>query len=65
MATFDSNPFLLFETVTDDTIYITQAMYLLDYGHAFADLTVRQQMLVLATAAMIKRNDGRGDFPES
>ena len=64
MAYVDGNAFLLF-SIKDDSVYIEQALFLLDYDRPFAELNVRQQCLVLSCAALIKRNDGKAEFPES
>jgi len=65
MANLYSNAFLLFSIAKDDSVYIEQALFLLDYDRPFAELNIRQQCLVLSCAALIKRNGGLAESPES
>ena len=67
MAYVDSTASLLFSfpPVKDDSVYVEQALFLLEYTCPFSELNVHQMRLVLACAQMIKKNDGLAEFGES
>ena len=64
MADLDSSAFLLF-SIKDDSVYIQEALFLLDYDLPFAELDIRRQCLVLTCAALLKPNEGKAKFAES
>ena len=65
MANHDTNAFPVLSNITDDSIFVHQAMADLGFACEFYDLPITDQQLTLALALHLKRVHGRCEVHES